>query len=329
MSKFASRIVGALAVCAALLFATANVAHAQSAWPNRPVTWLQPYAPGSATDLAARFIGERLTRQWGQPVVADYKPGANNVIGTEMVARAAPDGYTFMVTAPGHFSNEVLVPKLPYDPVKAFVPVAKFISLPLILVVPSTSPFRSVKDLVDFARKNPGKLSYSTGGTGSSQHLAGAMLATLADINVLHIPYKAQSAAVVDVASGQVDFAFVAVATAASQIAGGKLRALAASGSTRSASFPDLPTMAEAGVPNFSYAAIAMLFAPTGTPPEIVAKVSSDIGAVTRTPEFAELARQNGFNVEYSGGAEWANALPTVRRQWIDLVKKSGAAEQR
>jgi tripartite-type tricarboxylate transporter receptor subunit TctC len=159
-------------------------------WPARSVTFLEPYGPGTALDAVTRFLAERLSPQWRVPVVVDYKAGANGIIGTEWVARAPADGYTFLITGPGHFTNELLVGKVPFDPVKDFKPVARLASVMLVLAVPKASPFQSVKDIVDYARKNPGKLTYASGGRGSSQHLSAASFANVAGVDLLHVPYK-------------------------------------------------------------------------------------------------------------------------------------------
>src|SRR5690606_25291993 len=161
----------------------------ESNWPERQVLFVQPYGPGTALDTATRFLAARLEKEWRQPIVIENKPGANGVIGTQAVARAAPDGYTFLFTGPGHFSNEFLLETIPCDPIKDFDPVARLATVMLVLVTQESSPFSNVEDLISFAKKNPGKLTYSSGGVGSSQHLSAALLASKTGIDVLHVPY--------------------------------------------------------------------------------------------------------------------------------------------
>jgi tripartite-type tricarboxylate transporter receptor subunit TctC len=300
-------------------------AQAQTEWPNRPVTFLEPYGPGTTLDAITRFLSERLSTQWKVPIVVDNKPGANGVIGTDLVARAQGDGYTILFTGPGHYSNEVLMGKLPYDVMRDFKPVARLASVMLVLVVPTSSPFQSVKDLVDYAKKNPGKLSYATGGSGSSQHLSAASFAQMAGINMLHVPYKTQGAAVTDIISGQVSWGFAALTTAAAQLKGGRLRALAVTGPRRSQALPDLPTVAEQGYPGYEYFSFNAVYVPASTPDEIVRKISDGLAQHMRSPALAELARQQGFENDFADAQAWSAAQPAERKKWQDLIRVSGA----
>lgn len=311
-------------LCAAALSLSAVVAQAQD-WPARAVTLLQPYAPGTNLDAITRHLAERLSAQWKVPVVVENKAGANGVIGTQQVAGAAPDGYTWLFTGPGHYTNEVLMGKVPFDPVKDFKPVARLASVMLVLVVPAASPHKSVKDLVDFARRNPGKVSYSSAGSGSAQHLSAAAFQAATGAQFLHVPYKTQAQAITDTLNGQVDFTFAALATAASQLKGGRLRALAVTGPRRSASLPELPTVAEAGVPGYEFFSFNAVFAPAGTPDDIIRKFSDAIGAIIRTPQFTELSKNLGFEGDYADVAGWTAAVPGERRKWVELIRASGA----
>jgi tripartite-type tricarboxylate transporter receptor subunit TctC len=320
-------LMRALVTAAALAAAVLQPALAQE-WPNRPVTFLQPYGPGTNLDAITRYLSERMSQQWKVPVVVENKAGANGVIGTEQVARSPGDGYTWLFTGPGHFTNEVLMGKVPFDPLKDFKPVARLASVMLVLVVPANSPFQSVKDLVEFAKKNPGKVSYASAGSGSAQHLSAAAFQQAAGATFLHVPYKTQAAALTDTLGGQVSFTFSALATAQAQLKAGRLRALAVTGPRRSQSLPDLPTVAEAGVPGYEFFSFNAVFVPASTPDEVVRKFSDALGAAIRTPQFAEMAKAQGFESDYADSQAWSAAVPAERKKWQDLIRISGARNE-
>ena len=298
---------------------------ADTPWPDRAITLIQPYAPGTATDGSARYIASQISEKWKVPLVMDHRAGANGIIGTELAARAAPDGYTFMITSTGYFTNEAMVAKLPYDPLKSFIPVAKVGAVQLMLVVPSNSPFNSVKELIDFAKVNPGKVSYASGGNGSSQHLAGSMLSTLTGAQLLHVPYKGQVPAAVGTSTGEVNFSFAAITTARPLIQAGKMRILASSGVRRSNSYPEIPTVAEAGVPGYDYVANTFFFAPSGTPLHIVQKFSEAIGLVARGAGYKDFTTSIGMEAEYTSHNEWSATMGAERQRWLQVVRASGA----
>lgn len=305
--------------------------HAQSpaqTWPNRPVTFLQPYAPGTNLDAITRHLAERLSVQWKQAVVVDNKAGANGVIGTDFAARQPGDGYLWLFTGPGHFTNEVLMGKVPFDPIKDFKPVARLASVMLVLVVPQNSPFNSVKDIVEFARSHPGKVSYASAGSGSAQHLSAAAFQAATRAEYLHVPYKTQAAALTDTIGGQVSFTFAALATAQAQLKAGKLKALAVTGPRRSQSLPDLPTVAEAGVPGYEFFSFNAVFVPAATPDDIVRKFSEALGAVIRTSQFQEMAKAQGFETDYADMQQWAAIVPGEKKKWQDLIRISGAKNE-
>lgn len=313
-----------LAAGAACLVGTPLTARA-SEWPERAVTFVQPYGPGTATDASSRYIATRLGEQLGQAMVMQHKPGANSIVGTEYVARAAPDGYTFLITSTGFFTNEAMVRKLPYDPLKSFDPVAKVGEVQLLLCVSAASPFRSVGDLIRFAKSNPGKLSYASGGNGSSQHLSGAQLATLSGTEILHVPYGTQVPAAVATATGEVDFSFIAIATAKPLLADQRIRILAVSGTRRSASFPEIPTVAEAGLPGFEWVANTFFFAPAGTPTSIVTRLSDALGGIANSDGYREFTQGIGMDAAFTGAAEWRQNIATERERFLQVVRASGA----
>lgn len=311
-----------------LAFAAVPTAWAQADWPSRPVTFLQPYAAGTNLDAITRYLAERLGTQWKVPVVVENRAGANGVIGTDFAARSAPDGYTWLFTGPGHFTNEVLMGKVPFDPLRDFKPVARLASVMLVLVVPTSSQFHSVKELVEFARKNPGKVSYASAGSGSAQHLSAAAFQHATGAQFLHVPYKTQGQAVTDTLSGQVDFTFAALTTAGAQLKAGRLRGLAVTGPRRSQSLPELPTVAEAGVPGYEFFSFNAVFVPANTPDDIVRKFSDALGAAIRTPQFAEMARVQGFESDYADAQAWGAAVVAERKKWTDLIRISGAKNE-
>lgn len=311
------------------IFATAilivgNLVHAAE-WPTKTITFFQPYGPGTNLDSITRFLAERMGTEFKVPIVVENKAGANGVIGTEMVARMPADGYTFLFTGPGHFTNEVLMSKVPFDPIKDFKPVARLASVMLVLVVPKASPFNSVKDIVEYAKKNPGKVSYASAGSGSAQHLSAAGFSAATGVSLLHVPYKTQAQATTDTIGGQVDFTFAALTTAGAQIKAGNLRALAVTGPRRTQSLPDLPTVAESGYPGYEFFSFNAVFVSAATPDEIVRKFSDSLAVLVKTPRFLELSRLQGFEIDFADSTAWAAMMTSERKKWADLIRTSGA----
>jgi tripartite-type tricarboxylate transporter receptor subunit TctC len=315
-------LFAAIALAASLL----QLAQAQE-WPSRPVTFLQPYGPGTNLDAITRYLAGVMGPQWKQPIVVEHKAGANGVIGTEQVARSSGDGYTWLFTGPGHFTNEVLMGKVPFDQ-KDFKPVARLASVMLVLIVPADSPFKSVSDIIDAAKKNPGKVSYASAGSGSAQHLSAAAFQHASGVQFLHVPYKTQAAALTDTLSGQVSFSFSALATAKAQLASGRIRAIAVTGPRRSQSLPELPTVAESGVPGYAFFSFNAVFVPSATPDEVIRKFSDALGAATRAPQFADMAKSQGFESDYADVQAWGAAVPLERKKWQDLIRVSGAKNE-
>ena len=301
-----------------------GLAHAAE-WPTKTISFFQPYGPGTNLDSITRFLAERMGAEFKVPIVVENKAGANGVIGTEMVARMPGDGYTFLFTGPGHFTNEVLMGKVPFDPIKDFKPVARLASVMLVLVVPKGSPFSSVKDIVEFAKKNPGKVSFASAGSGSAQHLSAAGFSAATGISLLHVPYKTQAQATTDTIGGQVDFTFAALTTAGAQIKAGNLRALAVTGPRRTQSLPDLPTVAESGYPGYEFFSFNAVFVPATTPDEIVRKFSDSLAVLVKSPRFLEMSRLQGFESDFADSTAWAAMMISERKKWADLIRTSGA----
>ena len=269
-------------LCIAL---TGTAAYAQSDYPKRPVRLVLSFgAPGGAPDTIARTIAPKLSEMWGQQLVVDPRQGAGGIVGTEIAAKSAPDGYTLVLVSPSHAINPALHSKMPYDSVRDFTPVTQLAQTPNILLANPSVPARSVKELVALAKGKPGTLSYGSAGVGSSQHLAGELFKEMAGVNLVHVPYKAASATNVDLIAGRIQLAFGSVA-AIPHVRSGKLVALGTATARRSSALPDVPTIAEAGVPGYEAAAWYGVLAPAGTPRAIVAKLHDDFKRAAQSPD--------------------------------------------
>jgi tripartite-type tricarboxylate transporter receptor subunit TctC len=309
---------------AACLAALAFCATAQD-FPARPVKIVAPTAPGTGTDLTARFLADRLSREWSQGVVVENKVGANGIVGAEYVAKAPADGYTLLMGLSGLFVNKSLYRSIPYDPVKDFRVLLGVNDLYLALVVPTNSPFKTIEELVDFAGKNPGRVTYGSAGSGSTTHLGPALLGSMANVQFRHIPYKGGAQAITDTISGQVDFAFTAIATAAPQLASGRLRALAVSGAHRSKGLPNVPTVAEGGLAGFNVSSKTFLAAPAGLPDAVAQKITATVAKIIATPDYQKFLEAQGFEPETRNPAQY-QAVPTEEvKHWAEIVRISGA----
>ena len=305
---------------AALLLSPAVLAQA---YPNKVVKLVVPFAAGSGTDAVARITAQNLTDALGQQVIVENKPGANGAIAAEFVARATPDGYTlFMTTNTTHSANPSLMKKINYDPVKDFAPVSRMGNLPFMLVVNPDLPIRSVKELIDYARKNPGKVSYGTG--NSTGIVAGATFALANRIELLHVPYKSTPPAMTDVMGGQVSMMFTDLASGIGNVKAGRMRALAVTTARRSALVPDLPSMEEAGVPNFDLNSWNGVFAPAGTPADVVTRLNAELVKLVAKPDVKEKFAQIGFDAFTSTPAELDAFVRSELVKWAKLVKDAG-----
>jgi len=296
-----AKFLALVALCAAAAGACAQ------AYPSKPIRMVVGFPPGGGNDIIARMIGAKMQETWGQPVLIDNKPGANSIIAAEYVAKSAPDGYTLLVNATGGMSvNPVLYAKLPYDSLKDFVPISMVGVFPLVLVVHPSLPAGSVTELVAYARANPGKLDYSAGSTAFQ--VATEMLKQMTGTDIRHIPYKGSAAAIAAVIAGDVQMTIVDTPPLAAQIKAGKVKALGVTAAKRAAAMPELPTVAESGVPGYEMVLWIGVFAPAGTPREIVSKLNAEIVRIVRLPDIrAELA---GMGVDPVGNtseqmAEW------------------------
>ncbi|MEO7726305.1 MAG: tripartite tricarboxylate transporter substrate binding protein [Burkholderiales bacterium] len=317
-SPFAAGAAGLFVLTAAL------TAQAQT-FPNRPVRLIVTYTAGGPADIAARALAQKLSEAWRQQVVVDNRAGAGGIIGTELVAKAAPDGYTLLHgTAAGLIINPLLIKKLPYDTFRDFAPVSMVVIVPQLLVVHPGVPAATLKELIALAKASPGRLNYASVGVGSPNHLGMELLKSMAGIDMVHVPYKGATPAMADLIAGQVQLAFNGMASVLPQIASGKMRALAIGSARRSAAAPDVPTVAEAGLPGFEYTAWNGNFAPAGTPPALVAKISSDIRSALAAPDVAQRLASLGSEPSGSTPAQFAAYVKEDHARWSRVVKTLG-----
>jgi tripartite-type tricarboxylate transporter receptor subunit TctC len=314
-------------VAAALVaaFAAVSPVPAQE-YPSRLVRLVVPQAAGGGTDTFARAIGQKLSERWGQSVVIENKAGAGGVVGTDFVAKSAPDGYTLLVTYEGSQAiNQSLYEKLPFDSLKDFYPIATIAVTPFILIVGPRVEAKTLKEFISFARANPDRLSYGSAGNGSVNHLLGEMLKTEADIRVVHVPYKGASAAIADVLGGHIDAAFASVPSVISSVQSNVVRALAVSSAKRIAVAPDIPTIAEAGFEKFDVNPWWGILAPAGLSRSIAQKISADVADILKTPEMEDMLAKQGATPLISSPEAFQNLLAQDIEKWSKVVKASGA----
>jgi tripartite-type tricarboxylate transporter receptor subunit TctC len=309
-----------IALTASLLLAAPLQALAQ-AFPSKPIKIIVTYPPGGGADLMARLVAPKMAEALGQPVVVENKGGASGTIGAAEVARAAPDGYTLMLDAANHAVNPALFAKLPYDPAKAFAPIAVLALYPNILVVTPSFPPKDVKELVALAKSKPGTVAFASSGNGSAQHLAGELFRQKAALDMTHVPYKGGGPALNDVIGGQVPVFFGNMASTLPHVKGGKLRALAITGGKKSAALPEAPTMQEAGVAGYEVYEWNAIFAPAGTPQPVIAKLAEAIAKAVASPEFRDRVGSLGGELTGYGPAEAERFVRQQTEQWGAVVK--------
>ena len=307
---------------ATLLSLAAASAFAQGAWPTRPVTLVVPFPPGGGTDTGARIIAEQLSKKWGQPVLVDNKGGAAGQIGADVVAKSRPDGYTILMGNIGTQAiNPSLYPKMPYDPDKAFAPIALVAELPLAMMVNPNVPARTVKEFIALAKAQPGKLSYSSSGAGGGPHLAAEMVKDATGSYILHVPYRGGGPAIADLLAGHVQLSFMTVLEASGHIKAGKLRALAVTSDKRVSALPDVPTLAEAAVPGFNSISWIGLLAPAGTPREVVEKISADVREIVARDDVKDKLVQLGAVPAANTPAQFSTLIDNDRKRYAQIIK--------
>lgn len=315
---------GALATTAVLMAGACGLAHAQSYPAARPIRFIVPYVPGGGVDFVGRTVAQKLAETWNHAVVVENRPGAGTNIGSELVARAAPDGHTLLVGGVPNTANMTLIRKMPYDVVKDFTPVCRMTTAPNVLVVHPSVPARSVKELIALAKAHRGELTFASAGVGSSNHLSGELFRIMAGIDIVHVPYKGGGAAVTDLLAGQVSMYFGTTPSSMPFVRAGRLRALAVTSAQRSAVVPDVPTIAESGLPGFEQSAWHGLLAPAGTPPAIIGKLNDEIVRILRLPEIADRLAAQGVDVIASSPAEFAAFIRQDVAEYAKLVKTAG-----
>lgn len=307
------------------LVAAAPIAIAQT-FPTKPVTLVVPYPPGGSADILARALGQKLGDKLGQTVIVENKAGAGTAIGSRFVAEAPADGYTLLMgTVSSHAINPAMT-KVGYDPVRDFVPVAALGAIPFVLVTRPDAPYQTLADVIAAAKKEPGKIAYASAGPGTSNHLAGEMLATAAGVKLLHVPYKGSAPALTDVLAGHVPLMFDLVTTAVPNIKQGKLKPLAVTGAQRSPLLPDVPTVAEAGVPGFETSAWFAVFAPSKVPAPALKRLSDDLYEILRTPDMQQRLRDLGMDPDPRKPDAFAAYVKSEADKYGAVVKQAGLA---
>jgi len=310
---------------AALLLAFCLGSAAAQDWPTRPLRIVVPFSPGGAVDGPTRAVAQELGRRLGQPVIIDNRPGAGATIGSEAVAKSAPDGYTLLLASQTNAIAASLYPKLNFSPVDDFATISLLGREPGVLVVHPSLPVKSVAELVAYAKERPGQLNYASSGNGSGQHLFMAMFASMAGIQLVHVPYRGSGQATTDLLAGTVPMAMPGTAGMVAHVKAGKLRALAVSGSTRSPQLPDVPTLAEAGIAGYSAYVWLGLLAPKGTPAAVIERLNRELKAALGAPEVRSYFNEAGIEPLGTGAAEFETFLRDERDRWARVVKDTGA----
>lgn len=295
------------------------------AYPTKPVKLVVPYPPGGPTDIVARLVAQKLSEQMGQPFIIDNRPGAGANTGAEMVARSAPDGYTLVVATTAHAINPSLFKNLGYSISKDFAPVSQLTSGPLVIVANPALPVKNITELIALAKSKPGELNFASSGNGQSTHLSAELFASMAGVKMNHIPYKGSAPALTDTMGGQTHLMFDTMLSAMPHVKGGKLKALAVTSATRSPVAPDVPTVAESGLPGYEAIAWNGLLAPAGTPPEVVARLNAELKKALASPDVKDKFEAQGFAASWTTPTDFGRFLTVEVDKWAKVVKVSGA----
>jgi tripartite-type tricarboxylate transporter receptor subunit TctC len=314
------------AIAAALVLAASPGAGQTSNWPNKPIRYIVPFAPGGTTDILARMVGEKLGAALGQPIVVENKAGQGGSVGAAELARAAPDGYTIGGgTISSHAINATLYEKLSYDPVTSFAPITLYATQPNVLLVHPSVPVKNLSDFIALLKANPEKYSFGSAGNGTSQHISGELFKTMAGVKMQHIPYRGSGQMMPDLLSGNLPVAMDNIATAIPHVRAGKLRALAVTTATRSAVAPDVPTMTESGLAGYEISSWQAVFAPAGTPAPIVERLYTEITRILKTPEIQKRFTDLGLDPSGMPPQELAALIKADVPRLGKIVKESGA----
>ena len=317
---------GLLGLTALALLGSVTMAAAQDAFPTRPVSLVIPFPAGGSTDLVGRIVAEKMSSLLGQQIVVDNRGGAGGNVGSAVVAKAEPDGYTILMgTVATHAINPALYKKMPYDPVADFAPISLLVVVPNVLVVNPDFPAQNVQELIALAKEKPGELSYASSGNGTPLHLSGELFKSMAGVDIVHVPYKGAGPALIDVMGGHVPIMFDNLPSSTEHIKAGKLRGLAVTTAERAPSMPDLPTIAESGLPGYETYTWNALFAPAGTPPEVIAKLNEAAVAAVKDPAVQAKLADVGASVVGSTPEELGEHVKAEMAKWAPVVKASGA----
>jgi tripartite-type tricarboxylate transporter receptor subunit TctC len=312
--------IAALTASYVLLAGLSSLAIAQTTYPTKAIHFITPFPPGGSLDPLTRLSAQKLSEKWGQPTVVENRPGANTIIGTSAVAKAAPDGYTILVAGTPHVVNPSLF-ATPYDAIKDFAPIATIARSRQILLVNPSLPVNNLQALIAMAKAKPGQLTYGSSGTGNTNHLAGELLCNLAGIKMLHIPYKGAGPAIIDLISGQLQLSFHVTISVIPHIKSGRLKPIAVSGKTRTQALPQVPVFAEAGLPAFDISGWTGMFAPAGTPKDIVDKISGEMGRILAAPDVVERLVNQGLEPLISTPEQFAALLKSDMAKFSKLIK--------
>ncbi len=313
-----------LMATAAISLGMSSGVAAQSAYPTRLVTIVAAFPPGGTVDLLARTLGQKLGEEWSQKVIVENRPGGSGIVGSQAVAQAAPDGYTLMVIPITHVTNASLHSKLPFDPIADFTPIILLASSPLVLVANRSLPFNSVRDVIAAAKANPGKLNCGSGGNGTSQHLACELFKNVAQVNLQHVPYKGNAAAMTDVIGGHIEMLFDQMATAVPHIKEEKVKAIALTSLARSPAMPDIPTVAEAGFPGFEATAWFGVVGPPKMPKELVERIRAAFAKALAMPDVKDRLAAQGLVLIGSSPDEFGTYIKSELGKWGDVIRKAG-----
>ncbi len=311
-----------LVAVAALMCASAAT-FAQD-YPARPIRMILGFAPGGSTDLVARVVGQKMAEAWGQQVVIDNRPGANGMIGADLVAKANPDGYSLLLSSIGPMAINASLYKMPYDIVTEFAPVTYTGNVTNLLVVHPSVVATNVKELIALAKAQPGKLTFGSSGTGGAPHMAVELFKILANVNIVHVPYKGGGPAMADLVGGQISGSFASMPSSIGFVRGGKLRALAVTAPKRSPAAPDVPTVSEAGIPGFSVLDWQGLFTTAKTPPAVVAKLNAEVVRILKLPDVIEKLAVAGVEIQTSTPKDWGDFVKAEIAKWAKVVKDAG-----
>jgi tripartite-type tricarboxylate transporter receptor subunit TctC len=309
-------------ITAVLLALCASLAAAQH-YPNRPIRLVVPFPAGGPNDIIGRLVAQKLGDTLGQQMVVDNRAGAGGNIGTDLVAKAPPDGYTLLSGGMGSLIMNPIIDKVPYDTLRDFAPVILMASAPNVLVTHPSLPVRDVKGLIALARAHPGQLNYGSGGVGSTPHLSGALFKSMTGVNIVHIPYKGNAPAITDLLGGQVQLAYLGIPPVQPHIQSGKLKALAVTSERRSATLPQVPTIAESGVPGYELSPWYGILAPAGTPSDIVMKLNAAIAKIVRTPEMKEKLAGIGAEAETTTPEAYAARMKSDLARWTKVIRSA------